>query len=334
MDTNVAPAVSVVLPVYNAAAYLKEAINSMLAQTFTSFELILLNDGSTDDCAEIVARYAEKDPRIKTITHTQNKGLIATLNEGFSLAQGRYIARMDADDISFPQRLERQVHYLDTHPGCFCVGTWYAHYPSGKVQKLATEDFQIKVDVLRYNPLAHPTVMLRKETWMQQGLQYEATHKHVEDLALWLNCMRSGLTFANIPEVLLHYRRHTGQVSEVHLRHQEEAALALRATYLAHLAGVAERTDSLATYLDTRAPANSSSADSFVHLSEALTQYAIACKEPYQTAWMQFLREHYVEKISRMTREERKMYKSQWWSSKPKGMTWKQKIKLYYLGLG
>ena len=115
------PRVSVILPAYNAEAYLKEAIDSILNQTFPDFQLIVINDCSTDGTEEIIRQYA--DPRLVPVKNEKNLGIAATLNRGLSLAQGDYIARMDADDISLPHRLERQVAYLDAHPDIAVLGT-------------------------------------------------------------------------------------------------------------------------------------------------------------------------------------------------------------------
>lgn len=329
MDSSVAPLVSVVLPVYNSAAYLEEAVHSIRSQTYTSFELIVINDGSTDTSGSILNRHASEDSRITLVHHTQNQGLIATLNEGFALAKGWYIARMDADDISLPYRLEHQVRYLETHPECFCVGGWYKHYPGGKLQKLATTDPQIKVDVLNYNPMAHPVVMMRRAEWLHFGLAYEPMHKHVEDLALWLTCMKKGLAFANLSEVLLLYRRHSGQVSEVFQRPQEQAVLTLRAAYLAGILGMDEHEQEVGHWLDRSIAPKGSLLHSFLHVTKAIENYANQLPELYRTAWLRFLSKHYLEKIRMLPVSEKKACGKQLLEHAPCSMTRVSRARLW-----
>src|SRR5207237_7493623 len=118
-----APRVSVLLPVWNGEAFLEQAMESILRQTLSSFELIVIDDGSTDRTAAIADEFASRDDRVRVLRRP-HEGLSATLNAGIAAARGEYVARMDADDISVPDRLQKQVAYLDAHPGSVALGTW------------------------------------------------------------------------------------------------------------------------------------------------------------------------------------------------------------------
>lgn len=203
------PKVSIVMPVYNTPEeYLREAIESILNQTFTDFEFLIINDGSTNNAEDIIFSY--KDKRIKYIKNEQNLGLIKTLNKGLDLASSEYIARMDADDISLPQRLEKQVKFLDENPEIGVLGTWYEWFPKRRVMESFTESKDIKECLLLMNnSIGHPTVMLRKSA--ADKFEYDENALYVEDYALWLSLIDK-VEFANLPEVLLKYRRHSGSI--------------------------------------------------------------------------------------------------------------------------
>ena len=117
------PKISVLMSAYNSEKYISESIESILNQTFKDFEFIIINDGSSDNTAKIIQKYAEKDERIRFINSKQNQGIIAALNPGFSMCRGEYIARMDSDDISLPKRFEKQIEYMDKHSECGVLGT-------------------------------------------------------------------------------------------------------------------------------------------------------------------------------------------------------------------
>lgn len=203
--------VTVLMPVYNGEQYLREAIDSILGQTFSDFDLLIINDGSTDNSVKIVSSY--KDPRIKLIHNTSNLGLIATLNKGLDLAQGRYIARMDCDDISMPERLSKQVSFLDAHPEIGICGTWIRTIgeSNGEVHRYPTEPDRIACELLFESSLAHPTVMMRTAFLKQNGLYFEE-YLFAEDYRMWIRASRVG-KLANIGEVLLHYRTSSASTS-------------------------------------------------------------------------------------------------------------------------
>ncbi|HEY2385120.1 MAG TPA: glycosyltransferase [Terriglobia bacterium] len=232
-----APKVSVVMPVYNAEKYVTKAIDSILNQTLKDFEFIIVDDGSTDRTPAILESYAASDSRV--ILHRQpNCGLIATLNRACSLAQGSYIARMDADDISLPPRLEKQVHYLEHHPEVGVLGTWIqdigAADEPGPIWPLPTTPATIRWFLMFGNCIAHPSVMARRE--IIQNLGYRPEAPHVEDYDLWIRA--SALTaVANLPEVLLRYRVRGESASSRNLAAQSDHAARLRHRLRAEVLG-------------------------------------------------------------------------------------------------
>lgn len=217
----VPPAVTVLMPVYNAGRFLREAIESVLCQSWTDFELLVLDDGSTDDSAALAAAFG--DARIRVVHNESNLRLVATLNRGLELAHGRYVARMDADDICLPQRLARQVSFLERHPEVGVCGTQVRTMGAedGAVFPVVYDHERIVCCQLFESALAHPTVMMRREALLEAGLRYSADFPHAEDYELWVRCARH-MRLANIPEVLLHYRRHEAQVGSRHARVQAE----------------------------------------------------------------------------------------------------------------
>jgi glycosyltransferase involved in cell wall biosynthesis len=230
------PIVSVVLPAYNAAPYIGAAIESILGQSLTDFELIVIDDGSRDRTGIVVDTYAKSDSRVRAY-HQENCGLVATLNRGLDLAGGRYIARMDADDISLPQRLERQVAFMEAHPNIGICGSWVKTIGAsgGDEWHQPTDDAQIRCHLLFHSALAHPTVVFRREILVRHHLHYDASYPLVnEDYAMWVHA--ATLTqLANVPLVLLQYRLHESQrgaVGAVTPKEQETSrvhALQLRA---------------------------------------------------------------------------------------------------------
>jgi glycosyltransferase involved in cell wall biosynthesis len=207
------PQISVILPVYNAEKFLSIAIDSILTQTYTDFELLIINDGSTDSSTGIILSY--NDPRIRYINNERNLGLITTLNKGISLAEGKYIARMDADDISFPERFERQYRFMEQNPAVGVVGT-YASYiggnREGQVWKFPLTSEEIKCRLLWGSGVIHPTAFIRRQFLNDYKLCYDTAYKSVEDYKLWYDCINC-FEVANIPEVLLQYREHDSQVT-------------------------------------------------------------------------------------------------------------------------
>lgn len=204
------------MPVYNAERFLKEAIKSILEQTFADFECIIVNDGSTDGSEEIVKEFS--DVRIKLISQP-NQGIVGALNAGLKVAQGTYIARMDADDISEPNRFEEQVQFLKTHPHVALCGTW-ARTINENGKETGIYDYPpathttIRMAMLRFNPFIHPSVMFTRKAVETAG-PYDKRYKHTEDYELWTRMVAKFKT-ANIPEYLLRYRITSGSITRKH----------------------------------------------------------------------------------------------------------------------
>jgi len=210
------PKITVLMPVYNCEKYLREAIESILNQTFPDFELLIINDGSADKSVEIIESY--NDPRIRLIHNEQNQGLIATLNKGLDLCTGEYIARMDADDISLPTRLEKQVKFLESNPDIAICGALIKTFGNvnSSIFRYPEDHESIKSTLIFKNSIAHPSIMMKKSAI--KGLYFDPSFKHAEDYELWIRASKY-LKLFNIQEVLLLYRMHTEQVSQ---HHQEE----------------------------------------------------------------------------------------------------------------
>jgi hypothetical protein len=210
------------MPVYNGAAYLKEAIESILSQTFTDFEFIIVNDGSTDNSEEIILSYSDK--RIVYKKNNENIGLIATLNHALSMCKGEFIARMDCDDISTLNRLYVQVNYLSQNLSLGIVGSWFYQFSDHKKRlvKLPTASIEIKAALLFRSVLAHPTVMFRNALVRKGVLQYSSQYLHAEDFGLWAE-MSDITDISNIAEPLLNYRMHDKQVSVMQSVQKEQS---------------------------------------------------------------------------------------------------------------
>ncbi len=220
------PLVSVLLPVFNGERYLRTALDSVLAQTFHNFELLVLDDGSTDRTLEIVRSYARLDPRLRVLTR-ENRGLVATLNEMLSLARGEFVARMDADDICLPDRFERQVAWLRAHPGVVCVGGDHELIDE-RGRRLTTvrtlpHDAEIQQQALRgHGSICHPSAMIRTEALRRIG-GYRPEFYPAEDLDLWLRLGEIG-ELANLCGAVLRYRLHTQSISESAASGRQRAA--------------------------------------------------------------------------------------------------------------
>jgi glycosyltransferase involved in cell wall biosynthesis len=211
-----APAISVIMPVYNAERYLAEALDSLLAQTFRDFEVILIDDGSTDDTVAILDRYSARDERIRLIRRP-NTGLTKALNECLKLARGEFVARMDADDVCAPARLEKQVAYLRNHPDVVLLGGAYELIDGGgrflrRVIQPQDDVTLQQICLTGRNPMCHPLAMMRREAILKAG-GYDESYLVAQDLDLWLRLGEVG-KLANLPDVLLQYRQHEDSVSE------------------------------------------------------------------------------------------------------------------------
>lgn len=219
------PKISCILPVYNGEQYLKEAITSILEQSYDDFEFIIVNDGSTDLSEEIIQRFANKDHRIRYFKKT-NSGLISSLNYALEKCKGEYIARMDADDISFPSRFKLQSDFLDSNPKTCAVG-------SAVTEAKIINPFQVKrysgrkqcrFGLLFFNCLGHPSVMIRRSHLTKLNLRYDEGYPLAEDYKLWCE-LNKHYDIDNLNKILLYYRRHPNQVSTKEHRTQVNSHL-------------------------------------------------------------------------------------------------------------
>lgn len=245
---TLAPAISVVLPVYNGEKYIREAVDSILCQSFTDFECILINDGSKDSSPTILDEYALLDSRVR-IVHQENRGLISSLNRGLSEARGELVARMDADDISTPDRFQKQVEYMKQHPDVGLLGGAItlidevggviraSDYP----RRGAEMDSFIK----RGSPVAHPAVMMRRDLALGLG-GYRAAYQACEDYDLWLRLYEKA-DIDNLPDNILYYRQHDDKISFKHAHQQAIGTIVARLAFESRQAGKLDPTDGLST---------------------------------------------------------------------------------------
>jgi len=223
------PAVSVLMPVYDAAEYVARAVESILGQTFGDFEFLIYDDGSTDGSMQIVEGYARRDARIR-LSRKAHAGYAVWLREGVAAANARFIARMDADDVARPTRLERQLDFLERHPDCCAVGTRVLRIdPDGRPIRegdVPLEHASIERALLtgRGEALPHPAAMLRRDVLLAAG-SYRPEYEPAEDLELFLRLAEHG-RLANLPEVLLDYRQHIRKTS--HQRGIEQRRMVAR----------------------------------------------------------------------------------------------------------
>lgn len=226
------PSVTVLLPVYNAAAYVEEAVRSILQQTFTDFELLILDDGSTDSSGQLLEGLAFQDRRIRLVRR-ENRGLIATLNEGLALARGEFIARMDADDRSMPERLALQYARMQNDADLLALGSGIRYLDAaGSLGRrvIYPSSYELREALLWGAPLAHPAVMLRTEAVRYVG-GYSPLFPYAEDYALWLRLNQIG-KLDNLQDILVLYRVHEASVSHQHALQQRTSSLRAQAFWL------------------------------------------------------------------------------------------------------
>jgi len=221
------------MSVYNGEKYLREAIDSILDQSFKDFEFLIINDGSIDKTHEILKSY---DGTCLRIIEQENMGLTKSLNKGLSLAKGQYIARMDADDISLPHRLEKQVRLMDREPDIGICGTWVKTIGDSKedIWRYPTEPEVIRCRMLFESALAHPSVMIRRSFFINNHLSYDEKLQWAQDYELWVRCS-SLSTLKNLEEVLLLYRSHPNGVGKRSSCEQRAAANLVRKQQLSQI---------------------------------------------------------------------------------------------------
>lgn len=210
------PKISVIMSCYNRKDYLIEAIESILNQSYSDFEFIIVDDASTDGSQDIIKKYADLDSRIIFIKNDKTKGLINNLNKAFELTKGEYIARMDDDDISLPERFAKQIEYMDTHPEITLLGSFIEVFGDETAVNWVCETDSSILEILMnfFNPLCHPSVMIRKSFLDEHNLKYSLKAIYAEEYDLWKNIILAGGKLANLPENLLKYRVHKNSITK------------------------------------------------------------------------------------------------------------------------
>lgn len=202
------PKISVIMSVYNGEQFLKESLESILGQSFTDFEFIIIDDCSNDKTPEILKAYSFRDPRIKIISNKENLGLTKSLNEGAKEARGEYVARMDSGDTSEKERFEKQVKFLNDNSDFIVVGAWayFIDEDGARVgeMKTQTKDINIRKYLIRHNQFVHSSIMVRKNVLEKAGL-YNEEWRYAQDYELYFRLLPLG-KMANIPEYLVSYR--------------------------------------------------------------------------------------------------------------------------------
>ncbi len=206
----ITPKVSVIMPVFNGEKYIVEAIDSILNQSFTDFEFLIIDDGSTDSSLKIIQSY--QDIRIRLFRNIVNLGLATSLNKGIVSAKGEYIVRMDCDDISHNKRIEKQLSFMDQNPEIGISGTWMVSMESNEIIKYPQTDEECRTFKFFNSPLAHPTVIIKREFLISNNLRYSHNYPVCEDMELWRRCMQQ-TKLGNLCEPLLSYRVHGSNLS-------------------------------------------------------------------------------------------------------------------------
>jgi glycosyltransferase involved in cell wall biosynthesis len=225
------PAVSVLMPAYNASEYLRDSIDSVLNQTFADFEFIIIDDGSCDDTAAIVQSYSDR--RIRFFRQP-NQGLAATLNRAIELSTGSLLARQDADDVAYPERFARQKQFMDDHPEIALVGTaaeiWVEDKPSIRFHRHPCDPAELALRMLFDNYFVHSSVMIRRKVFDTVGKYSSEKARQPEDFELWSRVSRQ-FSMANLPEVLEIYRERAGSICRTD--HFEHKCIAIAAENIA-----------------------------------------------------------------------------------------------------
>lgn len=229
--------ISVVMPNYNTSLpFLEEAVNSILTQTYSNFEFIIVDDCSTDESYGFLQSL--KDPRIHLIRNEKNMGVTASLNKGFRLAKGAYIARMDSDDISFPTRFERQLAFMTENPDVIVCGTFAEEIGDSHSKRCKhipnQKTYQCGVLFGNVYGLIHPTAFFRASELWKNHICYDENIKTAQDYAMWANCCRYG-QIANVEEILFNYRIHKSQISSAKKDVQKRCTMYTQKLQLEHL---------------------------------------------------------------------------------------------------
>lgn len=303
------PLVSVIMPTFNDGKFLAEAIDSILAQSYKTFELIIINDGCTDNTEDIIRNY--NDNRIRYIVNSKNRGYIYSLNKGLTHAKGTYIARMDADDRCPPERLKKQIEFLEQNKDIGVLGgNMISFKENGEIQY---HPFPEKHDAIRArlifrNPMAHPTVMLRKAIIQKHNIRYNDSYYAAEDFKLWQQLIKY-TKFHNLQETLLYYRIHAGNVSILKQNAQNKTKIKIISENFQQIAYHAKPADIklFTDIVNTRYDSTHHIKD-IIKICQYLTKHALATAEIESSALKieigNLIKDHLTHK--------RKYYPSEW----------------------
>ena len=229
--------ISVIMSVYNGEDYLSEAIESVLAQSFKDFELIIINDCSTDGTSDILAHYAALDSRVKVHTNEENLRLPSSLNKAISFSEGKYIARMDADDICLPDRLEKQFDFMEENPDIALSSCRFMTLKNGVISSGGcggkTDHESIKALLLVTNPILHPGIIAKADVIRELG--YDKSFTCTEDMELWSRFVMENHKVEILPEYLMIYRLHDKQITETTREKQLREVVAIQKRYYGEL---------------------------------------------------------------------------------------------------
>lgn len=221
------------MAVKDGEKFVAAAIESVLSQTFKDFEFIIVDDGSSDSTGEIIENFSKKDDRILTISNEENIGLTKSLNKAITLSTGTYIARMDADDISLPERLQKQVEFLGSNPACGMIGSWaeIIDVDSKRITdyKYPTKSEELKKVLINYNPFVHSSIVFRKSIFEAVGL-YDEDWRYAQDYELFFRIAEK-YEIANVPEILIRHRIDENSITRK--KNRKQAVCGLRARWSA-----------------------------------------------------------------------------------------------------
>jgi glycosyltransferase involved in cell wall biosynthesis len=218
------------MPVHNSAEYLRESVQSILEQSFTNFEFLIADDGSTDATRHILAEF--DDPRIRVLTSEENVGVPATLNALLDAAKGKFLARMDADDISLPERLRIQTEFMESHPDVGVCGMWCIGFGAQHARNFFPPhtDADLRFEMFFDNVIPHPSVMMRSDVLRDHALRYDPSFRGAEDYELWARAAEF-TRFAVIQEPGLKYRFHGSQATQARMEDQSSHAALARVKF-------------------------------------------------------------------------------------------------------
>ncbi len=227
--------VSVIMPFFNTEQYIEEAITGILQQTYHNFEFIIINDASTDNSKKIVGQFNDK--RIIYLENHEQKGIPYCMNLGIEIAKGKYIARMDSDDIVYPKRFDVQVDFLERNKHIDITGTSHKISNEKEIREILTDPNELKVAFLFYQAILNPSIMIRAESIRKRHIKHNETFIYASDYDFFISALINGLLLSNIPVCLMEYRRHQRQISTAHHHEQNEFADKTRKRFYTFLWG-------------------------------------------------------------------------------------------------